>query len=120
MFYKNNNIPCINRLHKFINSSKYSYIAIHDGHELMMMHDTHMHLNSFNIVINDDSKYIAMTFNINTRKAIHIVCVYKIHSCSFFTFLNNFQTIIQQYPKRCPIIIMGDFNVDVLKDNNKV
>jgi hypothetical protein len=107
-------------LHKFINSSKYSYITIHDGHELMMMHDSHMHLDSFNIVINDDSKYIAMTFNINTRKAIHIVCVYKIHSCSIFTFLNNLQTIIQQYTKHCPIIIMGDFNVDVLKDNNQV
>jgi hypothetical protein len=53
-------------VHKFIDSSKYSNIAIHDGHELMMMHDTHMHLDSFNIVINDDSNYITMTFNINT------------------------------------------------------
>jgi hypothetical protein len=53
-------------VHKFIDSSKYSYIAIHDGHELMMMHDTHMHLDSFNTIISDDSKYIAMTFNINT------------------------------------------------------
>ncbi len=25
-------------VHKFINSLKFSYIAIHDGHELMMMH----------------------------------------------------------------------------------
>jgi hypothetical protein len=67
-------------LHKFINSSKYSYITIHDGHELMMMHDTHMHLDSFNIVINDDSKYIAMTFNINTRKKyILYVCIKFIH-----------------------------------------
>jgi len=29
-------------VHKFINSSKYSYIAIHDGHELTMIHDIHM------------------------------------------------------------------------------
>jgi hypothetical protein len=60
-----------------------------------MMHDTHMYLDSFNTIINDDSKYIAMTFNINTRKAIHIVCVCKIHSFSISTFLNNLQTIIQ-------------------------
>jgi endonuclease/exonuclease/phosphatase family metal-dependent hydrolase len=83
------------------------------------MHDTHMHLDSFNIVINDDSKYIAMTFNINTQKIIHIVCVYKTHWYSISTFVNNLQIIIQQYPKHCPIIIMGDFNVDVLKDNNQ-
>jgi hypothetical protein len=30
-------------VHKFINSSKYSYISIHDGHGLMMMYDIHMH-----------------------------------------------------------------------------
>jgi hypothetical protein len=47
-------------VHKFINSSKHSYIAIHNGHELMMMHDTHMHLDSFNIITSDDSKYITM------------------------------------------------------------
>ncbi len=26
-------------VHKFINSSKYSYIPIHDGHGLMMLYD---------------------------------------------------------------------------------
>jgi exonuclease III len=45
--------------------------------------------------------------------------VYKIHSCSIFTFLNNLQTIIQQSLEHYPIIIMGDFNVDILKDNNQ-
>jgi len=75
-------------VHKFINSLKYSYIAIHDGHELMMMHDIRMHLDSFNTISSDGLKYIAI-FNINTRKIIHIICVYKVHSCSTFTFLNN-------------------------------
>ncbi len=68
-------------VYKFINPSKYSYISIHDGHGLMMMYDIHMHLNSFNTIISDGSEYIATTFNINTRKIIHIVCVYKGHSC---------------------------------------
>jgi len=54
-------------VHKFINSLTYSYISIHDGQcELMMIYDIHMHLNSFNIIINDGSKYIASIFNINT------------------------------------------------------
>ncbi len=53
-------------VYKFINPSKYSYISIHGGHGLMMMYDIHMHLNSFNIIINDGLEYIATTFYINT------------------------------------------------------
>jgi hypothetical protein len=44
------------------NSSKYSYISLHDGHGLMMMHEIHMHLDSFNTTINDGSKYVLSTF----------------------------------------------------------
>jgi hypothetical protein len=81
---------------KLINSLKYSYISIHDGHGLMMMYDIHMHLDSFPTITNDNSEYIVATFNTNTRNVIYIVCVYKAHSFSIFTFLNNLQTIIQQ------------------------
>jgi endonuclease/exonuclease/phosphatase family metal-dependent hydrolase len=84
------------------------------------MYDMHMHLVSFNTIINDGLEYIATTFNINTQKTLHILCVHKAHSCSISTFLNNLQTVIQQSPKHCPIIIMRDFNVDILKDNNRV
>ncbi len=106
-------------VHKFINSLKYSYISIHDGHGLMIMYDIHMNLDYFNIITSDGLKYITTTFNIDTRKAIYILCVYKIHSCLVFTFLNNLQTIIQHSTKHYLIIIMVDFNVDKLKDNNQ-
>jgi hypothetical protein len=99
-------------VHKFINSSKYSYISINDGHGLMIMYDIHMHLYYFNTITNDGLKY-ERTFKINTRKKIHIVCAYKIHSCSKSTFLITLQTIIQHSPKYCPIIIMGNFYVDI-------
>jgi hypothetical protein len=70
----------IHHVHKFINSLKYSYISIHDGHRLMMMYDTHMHLDSFNTIISDGSKYITSTFNINTQKKyISYVCIKLIH-----------------------------------------
>ncbi len=82
-------------MHKFINSSKYSYISIHDGHGLIMIYDIHMYLNSLNTITSDGSKYIEAIFNINTQKEIHIVCVYRVLSCSISTFLNNLQNIIQ-------------------------
>ncbi len=82
------------------------------------MYDIHMHINYFNTITNDGLEYIAITLNINIGKIIHIICVYKALSCSFFTFLNKLEIIIQHYFEHCPIIIMGDFNVDILKDNN--
>jgi hypothetical protein len=42
-------------MQKFITSSKYSYISIHNDHRLMMMYDIHMHLDYFNTITNDDS-----------------------------------------------------------------
>jgi hypothetical protein len=74
-------------VHKFINSSKYSYVSIHDGRGLMMMYDIHMHLDSLNVTTNNSPKHITIIFNSNTQKEIHIVCVYKAHSFSIFTFL---------------------------------
>ncbi len=105
-------------VHKFISSPKYSYISIHDGHGFMMMYDIYMHLNPFNTITNDGSEYIVEIYNINTQKIINILFVYKVHSCSISTFLNKLQIIIQHSPKHYRIIIMGDFNVDILKNNN--
>ncbi len=67
-------------VHKFINSLKYSYISIHDGHALMMMYDIHMHLYFFNIITSDGSKHIAATFHIlHEKQYIMYVCIKLIH-----------------------------------------
>jgi hypothetical protein len=62
------------------------------------MYDIHMHLNFINTIVNDGSKYIIVTFNINTWKAINIVCVYRAHSCLVSTFLNKLQTSFNILP----------------------
>jgi hypothetical protein len=46
--YRNENHHTSIDVHKFINTSKYSYVSIHDHQGLMMMYDMHMHLDSFN------------------------------------------------------------------------
>jgi hypothetical protein len=100
-----------------MNSSKYSYISIHDGHGLMMMYDIHMHLDSFNTITNDGSKYILETFNTNTHPHTHT------HTYSSFMFnfylLSDLQTIIQESFEHCLIIVMGDFNVDIKRRKPK-
>jgi hypothetical protein len=46
----------------------------------MMMYDIHMHLDSFNTITNDGSKYIIAIFNINTQKKLKMyVCIKFIH-----------------------------------------
>ncbi len=106
-------------VYKFINSPKYSYISIHGGCGIMMMYDIHMHLTSFNTIIIDLVQNVQYQLLIFIHKKKHIVCVHRIHSCSIFTFLNNFQTIIQHFPERRLIISMEDYYLDILKDNNQ-
>ncbi len=64
-----------------MNSSKCSYISIHNGHQLMMMYDIPMHLDFFNTITRDGSKYILTNFNTNTQKNnIYLyVCIKFIH-----------------------------------------
>ncbi len=50
----------------------------------MMIYDIHMHLNPFNTITSDGSKYITSNFNINIKN-IHIV-YHSFHSCSISTF----------------------------------
>jgi hypothetical protein len=55
-------------VHKFTNSSEYSYISIHDSHGLMTMCDIDMHLNSFNTISSDSLKYIVTTLILILKK----------------------------------------------------
>jgi len=100
---------------KFINSFKYSYVSIDDGHELMMMYDIHMHLDSLNVTTNNSLERITITFNSDIQKAIHIVCVYKVHSFSISTFFKRIQNIIEQSLEHRLIIILRYFNVEYLR-----
>ncbi len=66
-----------NDVHNFINTSKYSYILIYDGHGLIMMYNTQMLLHSYYTTTCNGLEYISTTFNIRTQRTIHIICVYK-------------------------------------------
>jgi hypothetical protein len=111
-------IQSLNDVHNFINTSKYSYISIYDGHGLIMMYNTQMLSHSYYTTTCNGSKYISITFNIRIRKVIHIICVYKSYSSLIFMFLNTLEMLIQKSPNDCPFIILRDFNIDILNDTN--
>ncbi len=72
MSYRNKNTPCINKCAQIYKVTKI-FIYFYPS-----WYDIHMHLNYLNTIIINGSKYTTPTFNINTRKTIDIVCVYKI------------------------------------------
>jgi hypothetical protein len=52
---------------------------MYDGHGLIMMYDIHMHLNYFNTITNDGSKYITIKKILIHKKYIMYVCMEFIH-----------------------------------------
>jgi hypothetical protein len=88
-----------------------SYISIYDGHGLIIMYNTQILLHSYYKTTYNESKYISITFNIRTRKDIHIICVYKNHFSSISMFLHTLETLVQKSPNDCPFIVLRDFNI---------
>ena len=83
-----------------------------------MLYDGCMVLHSFEIHIIDGSKYIATIFNTKIQKIIYIIYVYKAHTCLINAFLKILQTLIQKSHIYCLIIVLGDFYIYILGDNN--
>lgn len=66
----------------------------------------------------NEHEYITTTFYIKTLKKFKsyafIEIIHVQNSCSSTTF----KAFIQSSPNNCPIIILGDFNINILNDNN--
>jgi hypothetical protein len=104
--------------HSFINTSKYSYISIFDGHGLIMMYNTQMFLHSYYVTTCNGSSYISITFNIRTPKMIHMI--YESIKIIFLWFLyssTHEKKLIQKSPNGC-LFVLEDFNIGILDDNN--
>jgi len=63
-------------------------------------------------------KFITTTFNINRRKVIHVMAIYKPSKLLFPTFINQLQKPLDVMSTYCPTIIMGDFNIDMFDQNS--
>jgi len=81
----------------------------------MLLYDRSIVLDSCEFVTMYRSKCIVASFNTNTRRVVDIIVVYKPLSLSFNIFLSTLQELISKSPTICSIVVLGDFNVDVLK-----
>jgi hypothetical protein len=58
-------------------------------------------------------------YNINICRVIQIITTYKPPHLFLTTFLFTLQHLISKFSTLCPIIILGDFNVDASKTQSQ-
>jgi len=92
----------------------HSMISVNGQNGAMIIYDNFTTLSSHETFTSLRVEYIATTFNANTRKAIHIVAIYKLSTLSLSMFVIYFQIFLDLMPISCPMIIIGNFNIDML------
>jgi hypothetical protein len=84
----------------------------------MIIYDNFTTLSSHETFTSLRVEYIATTFNANTRKVIHIIAIYRPSTLSLNFFVIHLQMFLDLMPISCLMIIIGDFNVDMLDQNS--
>jgi hypothetical protein len=81
----------------------------------MLLYNRNIVLDTCEFVIMSGSKFITASFNIDTHLTIHIIAIYKPPSISLTKKLSTLQKLISKSPTFCPIVVLRDFNADILK-----
>jgi len=96
-----------------IDRRTHSMISVNGQNGIMIIFDNFTTLSSHETFTFLGAEYIAATFNANTRKVIHIVAIYKLSTLSFLMFIIHLQKFLDLMLISCPMLIIGDFNIDM-------
>ena len=96
----------------------HSMISVNGWNGTMIIYDNFTTLSSHKTFTSLGTKYIAATFNANTRKAIHILAIYIPSLLSLSMFIIHLQKFLDLMPISCPTIIIGDFNINMFDQNS--
>jgi len=61
---------------------------------------------------------IATTFNVNIRNVIYVITIYKPSTLTLSMFLVHFQQFLDVMPTSCSMVIIDNFNIDMLDQNS--
>jgi hypothetical protein len=100
-----------------IDTKTHSMISVNGQNGTMIIYDNFTTLSSDEAFTSLGAKYIAATFNANTRKAIHIISICIPSTLSLSMFIIHVQKFLDLMPISCPMIIIGDFNIDKFDQN---
>jgi hypothetical protein len=84
----------------------------------MIIYDNFTTLSSHETFTSLKVEYIAATFNTNTRKTIHIIAIYRPSTLSLSMFIIHLQKFLDLMSISYPMIIIGDFNIDIFDQNS--
>ncbi len=101
-----------------IDTKTHSMISVNGWNGTMVIYDNFTTLSWDETFTSLGSKYIAATFNANTRKVIHIITIYSPSTLSLLMFIIHLQKFLDLMPILCPMIIIGDFNIDMFDQNS--
>jgi len=78
----------------------------------------HTHLDYFNTTTSYGSKFILQTLILVYKKKTYCICLWNsfMFNVSIFYQISKHNSTFA--PKKCPIIILWDFNVDIIEDEN--
>jgi len=85
----------------------------------MVLYDDNVLLTKKTIITNSGVEFIPALFNDNTQEALYIIAIYKPPKMQVSHFNSIIKNIIQKLLSHCPIIIIGDFNIDFLTETNQ-
>jgi hypothetical protein len=95
-----------------IDTRTHSMISVNGRNGTMIIYDNFTTLSSHETFTSFKVEYIATTFNANTRKIIHIITIYKLSTLSLSMFIIHLQTFLNLMSISCPMIIIGNFNIE--------
>jgi hypothetical protein len=78
----------------------------------MVLYNDNVSLKENTTIINFDAEFITALFSDNKREALYIIAIYKPLKMQVLHFNSTLENIIQKMPSHCPIVIIGDFNIN--------
>jgi hypothetical protein len=89
-------------------------LPCYNEHGTMVLYDDNVSLTKNTIITNFNAEFITTFFNDNTWKALYIIAIYKPPKMQVSHFNYILENNIQKMLSHCSIVIIGDFNINIL------
>jgi len=80
----------------------------------MILYDDNVSFTDITTIIHSGVEFITTFFNNNTHDALYLIAEYKPPKMQLSCFNSMLETFIHKMPSNCPIVIIGDFNINLL------
>jgi hypothetical protein len=100
-------------------SQKFRILSCYDEHGTLVLYNNNMSLIKNTIITNFSVECIVALFNDNTQEALCIIAIYKPPKMQVSHFNFILEYIIQKMPSCCLIVIIEDFNINILTKTNQ-